>query len=295
MSKDQLAEILQVTAQFPPPQDGGPPAFRAWFEASNAQTPIPPDANIRHVECGPVTGELIEFDGAAQDRLLIYFHGGGFFFGSSRSHRVVAANLALHSGARVLTPDYRLAPEHPAPAAHHDAYDVYLWALEQGYAPSKIAMIGDSAGANLALAAVLRARDEGRHLPAAIVLMSPALDLAGDGDSHHSETDAPLLTAELIAAMLQLYVGDGDPRSPEFTPFDADLSGLPPVLVHVGTWERLRDDSVTVAERINLAGGSATLKIFEGMCHSWQIFAPMLDEGMASIDEAATFVRARMA
>ena len=295
MSKDQLAEILQATAQFPPPQDGGPPAFRAWFEASNEQTPIPPGASIGRIDCGPVTGELIEFDGAAQDRLLIYFHGGGFFFGSSRSHRVVAANLALHSGTQVLTPDYRLAPEHPAPTAHHDAFDVYLWALEQGYAPSRIAMVGDSAGGNLVLAALVRARDEGRPLPAAVVLMSPALDLAGDGDSHHSETDAPLLTPELIEVMLQIYVGDGDRRSPQFTPFDADLSGLPPMLVHVGSWERLRDDAVTVTERVNAAGGSATLKVFDGMCHSWQMFAPMLDEGMESIDEAATFVRARMA
>jgi monoterpene epsilon-lactone hydrolase len=294
VSKDQLAQILQVGAQFPPPENGGLSEFRSWFEASNEPTPIPPGARIDRVECGPVTGELIEFDGAAQDSLVVYFHGGGFFFGSSRTHRVVAANLALHSGARVLTPDYRLAPEHPAPTSHHDAYDVYLWALEQGYAPSKISVIGDSAGGNLALATVVRARDEGRLLPAAVVLMSPALDLAGDGGSHRSETDAPLLTAELIALMLQIYVGDGDLRSPELTPFDADLSGLPPVLAHVGSWERLRDDAVTVTERITATGGDATLKVFDGMCHSWQMFAPMLDEGMESIDEAAAFMRARI-
>jgi acetyl esterase/lipase len=294
MSKEQLAQILQVSAENPPPENAGPPEMRAWFEAINEQTPIPDGATIERISCGPVDGDSIGYAGAADDAVIIYYHGGGFLFGSSRSHRVIAANLARASGIPVVAPDYRLAPEHPAPAAHDDADGTYLWALDQGYPPSRIALSGDSAGGNLALAAAVRARDEGKPVPGAIAVMSPALDLADDGDSHHAVLDAPLLTPELMSLFNAVYVGPGDRRSAEVTPLHSDLSSLPPVLVHVGSWELLRDDAITVTERITRAGGEATLKIFDGMCHSWQLFTPMLDEGMQSIEEAARFMAARL-
>ena len=291
MSKEQLAFILEISAQNPPPQDAGPAELRDWFEGINAQTPIADGAMIETVSIGPCAAELNRMPNTDPDRLLIYFHGGGFFIGSPRSHRVVATNLARASGAAVLSVDYRLAPEHPAPAAHDDALAAYRWALTQGYAPSAIGLSGDSAGGNLALAAAVRVRDSGLPLPACIVLMSPALDLADDGDSHKTIIDAPLLTPELMGVFNAVYIGDGDRRAPEVTPFHADMAGLPPVLVHVGSWELLRDDSITICARINAAGGRAELKIWEGMCHSWQLFAPMLEEGMASIEEAGEFVR----
>lgn len=294
MSKQQLEAILQVSAQFPPPKDGGPAEMRGWFEAINAETPIPDGAMIERVAAGPVGGDLIRYPGADDKRLIIYFHGGGFFFGSSRSHRVVAANLARLSGACVLAADYRLAPEHPAPAAHDDAFAVYQWALAQAYGPSAIAIAGDSAGGNLALATAVRARDASLALPGALVLMSPALDFTGESDSFRTIDDAPLLTRELMGLFTHVYVGDGDVRSPLVTPFDSDLSQLPPTLVHVGSWELLRDDSVRIAARLRKAGVEAELNVFDGMCHSWQLFAPMLDEGMASIDEAAAFARCHL-
>jgi epsilon-lactone hydrolase len=290
MSQEQLNVILEISAQSPPPQ-GGPPELRAWFEAINAQTPVADGTMIERVASGPAGGDMIRLANSDENRLVIYFHGGGFLFGSARSHRVIASNIARTSNCAVLAADYRLAPEHPAPIAHEDALAVYRWALEAGYAPDRIALGGDSAGGNLALSVAIRARDAGMPLPAALVLMSPALDLADDLDSHTSVADAPLLTPQLMGLFNTLYLGEGDRRSPVVSPFHAGLSGLPPTLIHVGSWELLRDDAIEIAKRINEAGGKADLKVWEGMCHSWQLFAPMLEEGMASIEETGAFLR----
>jgi acetyl esterase/lipase len=290
MSRQQLDVMLQLSAQFPPPQ-GGPEAMRAWFETINAQTPIADGAMIERVASGPAGGDLIQLPGGDDSRLVIYFHGGGFLFGSSRSHRVVASNLARASGCPVLAADYRLAPEHPAPTAHDDAFAVYRWALDKGYPSSRVALCGDSAGGNLAIGAAIRARDAGLPIPAALMLMSPALDLADELESHRTPSDAPLVTPQLMEIFNSAYLQGGDRRAPAVTPLHADLSGLPPTLVHVGSWELLIDDSKEVVARIGDAGGSAELKVWEGMCHSWQLWAPMLDEGMASIEEAGIFLR----
>ncbi|WP_338720975.1 alpha/beta hydrolase [Devosia sp. XK-2] len=291
MSREQLDFILKVSAENPPPPNAGPPQMREWFEAINAQTPIADGAMIETISVGPCPADLIRLPGSDKNRLVIYYHGGGFLFGSPRSHRTIATHLARTGGATVLSVDYRLAPEHPAPTAHEDAYAAYLWALDHGYAPASIVLSGDSAGGNLALATAVRARDSGVPLPSSLVLMSPALDLASEGESHRSQADAPLVNRGLMDLFNAVYVGSGDLRSPQVTPFYGDVSGLPPVLVHVGSWELLRDDSVTLAERINSSGGNAELKVWDGMCHSWQLFAPMLEEGMASIEEAGAFIR----
>jgi acetyl esterase/lipase len=294
MSKEQLDFILETSAQNPPPENPSPVALREWFEGINAETPIAEGTMIEKISIGPCDAELIRMSDTKPGKLLVYYHGGGFFIGSPRSHRVIASNLARTSGAAVLSVDYRLAPENPAPTAHNDAYAAYQWALETGYAAPSIALSGDSAGGNLALATAVRARDEGLPLPACIALMSPALDLADDGDSHRTVDDAPLLTPELMAVFNAVYIGGGDRRSPAVTPFHSNMAGLPPALIHVGSWEILRDDSVTIAERINAAGGVAELKVWDGMVHSWQLFAPMLDEAMASISEAGAFVSSHL-
>jgi acetyl esterase/lipase len=291
MSRQQLEAILEISAQNPPPVGAGPNELRVWFEGINAQTPIAQGSMIERVAAGPAGGDLIRLPNGDETKLCIYFHGGGFLFGSARSHRVIASNLARAGGCTVLAADYRLAPEHPAPAAHDDALTVYRWALDRGYEPSRIALAGDSAGGNLALATAIRARDAGLPLPGAIMLMSPALDLADDLDSHKSVTDAPLLTQDIMGLFNMAYLGSGDRRAPTVNPLHADLAGLPPVLVHVGSWEILHDDAVEIVKRLRAAGGEAELKVWEGMCHSWQLFAPMLEEGMASIEEAGLFLR----
>jgi epsilon-lactone hydrolase len=294
MSKEQLQAILEVSAQFPPPENATPAMLREWFEAINVQTPIAEGSMIERVNCGPAGGDLIRLPGCDESKLIIYFHGGGFFFGSSRSHRVIASHLARAANVPVLAADYRLAPEHPAPAAHDDAFEVYKWALGRGLAPQAIGLCGDSAGGNLALAIAVRAKAEGVPQPGGLALMSPALDLADEGASHHVAEEPPLLTRGLMELFLSAYIGAGDRKSPAVTPFYADFSGIAPVLVHVGSWELLIDDSRTVVERLKAAGVDAGLKVFDGMVHSWQLFAPMLDEGMSSIEEAADFMRSRL-
>jgi acetyl esterase/lipase len=290
MSLVELDMLLVMMAANPPPP-GGPQELRGWFEAAHAALPVPDGLHIERVAAGSAGGDLIVPPNASPGRLITYYHGGGFVFGSSRSHRVVAANLARAAGVAVLAADYRLAPESPAPAAHDDAYAAFMWALDNGYRPEHVALAGDSAGGNLALATAVRARAAGKPLPAALALMSPALDLAGDGDSHRTVTDDPIISPTLMELFLGCYLGSGDRRDPAVTPFGASLAGLPPTLVHVGTRERLRDDSVTIVKRLQAVGVSAELRLWEGMIHSMQLYAPMLEEGIASIEEAAAFLR----
>jgi monoterpene epsilon-lactone hydrolase len=292
MSKEQLATILELSAQNPPPQ-GGPIELREWFEGINAATPVAAGLVIESVTIGAFSAEILTAPGADGDKLVIYYHGGGFMMGSPRSHRVIASNLARTSGVAVLSVAYRLAPEHPAPTAHDDAFTAYKWALDEGFDAASLALTGDSAGGNMALATAVRAREAGLPQPAAIAVFSPALDLAAEGESH--ATDAPLLVRPLMDLFNAIYLGDGDRKSASVTPFYSDLSGLPPTLVHVGTWEILRDDSVTMAERLRAAGVETEFKQWDGMVHSWQLFAPMLDEGMASIEEAGSFLRRHLA
>jgi acetyl esterase/lipase len=292
MSKQQLDFILQLAEEAPPPENPSPEAMRTWFEVINAQTPVAQAVAFSSLYVKPWMAEWnrpAKIDG---DRLIIYYHGGGFLFGSPRSHRVVTSHLAQLAETSVLSINYRLAPEHPAPAAHNDCFDAYRWALEQGFTASAITLAGDSAGGNLALSTAIRARDEGLSMPGCVVLMSPALDLAGDGESHTTLANAPLLTPALMDLFNQAYIVDGDLRSSLVTPFYSDMSGLPPVLIHVGANEVLVDDSVTLAKRIEQAGSPVKLKVWQDMVHCWQLYGPMLEESMKSLQEIAGFIKA---
>jgi monoterpene epsilon-lactone hydrolase len=248
MSEQQLAAILEMSAaQNPIPANATPAVMRAWVEDVAGRLPVAENVQIERVNCGPCDGDLILPAGGDASRLIIFYHGGGFFFGSSRTHRVIASNLARAAGSAVLVPDYRLAPENPAPAAHDDAFAVYQWALKQGYASDKVALSGDSVGGNLALATAVRAKEAGLPQPGALALASPWLDLAREGVSHQGTSDDPVVSAGLLELFTRAHLGNGDRKSPKVTPFYGDFSGLPPTLVHVGTREMLRDDSITVA------------------------------------------------
>jgi acetyl esterase/lipase len=291
MSTQQLATILQFSARNPPPENATPPMMRAWAEGVTANMPLADNVKIGRSSLGPYEGDLILPDRGDASRLIIYYHGGGFFLFSAHTYRVTTTNLARAAAVAVFAPDYRLAPENPAPAAHDDAFAVYRSALEQGYSADRITLCGDSAGGNLALATVLRARDTGLPLPKALALFSPWLDFAEEGASYRAVADDPILPPPVLDAFKLAYLGNGDRRSAKVTPFHSDFRGLPPTLVHVGSWERLRDDSITLVERMKSAGVGAELRMFAGMCHGWQLFAPILAEGMQSIEEAAAFIR----
>jgi epsilon-lactone hydrolase len=291
MSAQQLEAILQASAAAPPPNVPDPVAWRDWFESINAQTPQAPGLDVETINSeGVWSAERLTGGDCQEGRLIIYYHGGGFVFGSSQSHRTITSHLAVLAKSEVLSVDYRLAPESPAPTAHDDCFAVYRWVLEQGYDPALITLAGDSAGGNLALSTAIRARDANLPLPGSIVMMSPALDLAGDGVSYTIDPEPPLLNRQLMEFFNAAYVQEGDLRSASVTPFYCDLKGLPPTLIHVGDWELLTDESVTIASRLNDAGVEAEVKVWPGMVHCWQLFAPMLEEGMQSLQEIADFI-----
>ena len=291
MSKQALAAILESSAQNPPPENASPAIMRAWAEGITRHAPLAPHVSVRRASFGPYQGDLLVPDSGDPTRLIIYFHGGGFFLFSAHTYRVTTTQLARASGATVFVPDYRLAPECPAPAAHDDCFVAYQAALEQHFDIGRLAVSGDSAGGNLALSTVLRARDAGLPLPTSLLLFSPWLDFAEDGASYRAITDDPILPTPVLDGFKHAYLRDIDRRSPTVTPLYADLHGLPPVLIHVGGWERLRDDSVTLAGRLRDAHVDAQLAVFEDMCHGWQLYAPMLEEGMRSIEAGAAFLK----
>lgn len=294
MSVEQLYQILEMGAENPPPENGGPQDMRDWFEGMMAPTPVAEGVAVEPVRMNGQDCEFLRPEGAPEGKLILYIHGGGWLFGSPRSHRVISSNMARAAGITVLSVQYRMAPEHPAPASHDDAFAAYKWALDQGYASENIAIAGDSAGGNMALSVAVRVRDTGAQSPAALLLLSPALDLAGEGASHEEHADAPLVDKNLMSVFNMLLLGERDRKSPDATPFYADMADLPPTLIHVGTWELLRSDSETISQRMQQAGVQVDLKIWDGMCHNHQLFAPFLEEGMASLNEAGAFLRQQL-
>jgi acetyl esterase/lipase len=221
-------------------------------------------------------------------------HGGGYVIGSINTHRAMIARIARASNARALAIDYRLAPEHPFPAAVDDATAAYKWLLAEGYEPGKIVIAGDSAGGGLTLAALVALRDSGVPMPAGAVPISPWTDLEGTGESVRSRAAKdPMVTPGNLAESAKQYYGAHDPRDPLVSPLHANFRGLPPMLIHVGDAEILLDDATRVAERAKLAGVKVELEVWDDMIHVWHVFAKLLPEGQQAIDKIGKFVIAR--
>jgi acetyl esterase/lipase len=222
---------------------------------------------------------------------ILYLHGGGYHFGSIRLYRELAARLALACGARVLLPEYRLAPEHPFPAAVDDALLVYRRLLADGHTPERIVVAGDSAGGGLSLALVLALRDAGEPLPAAVVVLSPWTDLSGSGETMTTcvELDA-VLPADVVRHFAASYAAGRDVSNPLISPLQGDLSGLPPLLVQVGTDEVLLSDSLRLVEKARAAGLAVQCDQWPGMWHVWQLFASVVPEARDAIDGIGRFV-----
>jgi monoterpene epsilon-lactone hydrolase len=244
------------------------------------------------VSAGGVDGEWISPTDAPEDKAILYFHGGGFRIGSVTSHRDLIAQIALASGCRVLAINYRLAPEHRFPAALDDALVAYGWMLGQGLQPGNVALAGDSAGGNLALAAMLALRERRLPLPISAVLMSPWTDLAATGTSYVSRAEAdPIHQRPMILALARNYLGgQSDPCDPLVSPLYADLAGLPPLLIQVGDRETVLDDSVMFADKARAAGVDTNLEVWDGMIHVFQMFGAELPETHRAIASIAGFL-----
>jgi acetyl esterase/lipase len=228
-------------------------------------------------------------------RVVLYLHGGGYVIGSIRTHRDLAQRIARAAGARVLLIDYRLAPEHPHPAAVEDSVRAYRWLLSQGAQPASLAIAGDSAGGGLTVATLVALRDAGVPLPAAAVCLSPWVDLEGLGESMVTKADVdPMVQRDALLRMAAMYLGGHHPRTPLAAPLYADLRSLPPMLIQVGTAETLLDDSLRLAEKARAAGVEVALEAWDDMIHVWQAFAAMLPEGQQAIDRIGEFLRQRL-
>ncbi|OKO83391.1 alpha/beta hydrolase [Bradyrhizobium sp. AS23.2] len=262
---------------------------RDWEEAfAGCSVPV----TCRQVSAGGVDGEWIAPAAAPPDKAILYLHGGGFRIGSIASHRDLIARIAQTSRCRVLAINYRLAPEHRFPAALDDTLTAYRYLLDQGLRPADIALAGDSAGGNLALAAMLALRDRGETLPAAAALMSPWTDLAAKGASYESRAKAdPIHQRAMILALAKNYLGaDGDPRHPLASPLYAGPSGLPPLLIQVGDRETVQDDSTAFAAKAKGAGVNVELQVWSGMIHVFQMFAE-IPQACEALTELAMFLR----
>jgi epsilon-lactone hydrolase len=264
-------------------------AARQGLEALSGQNPIPPDVAIEKITIGDTSAEWIVAPNALQNKVFLYLHGGAYIMGSLNTHRDLAAKLSRSSSSRVLVIDYRLAPEHPFPAALEDALFAYRWLLSNGYDPDQIVIGGDSAGGGLTLSTLLSLRDAEDPLPAGAVLLSPWTDLAGTGESMESRKEVdPWLSPDSTRAVPSLYIGSLDRRNPIVSPVYADLSCLPPMLVHVGNDEILLDDSVRLVENGRAAGVDVQFKVWDDMWHVFQSFA--IPESKQAIDEIGQYV-----
>ena len=256
---------------------------RASYERIAEIWPVPGDVSIVAVEVAGRPAEWVAAPGARDDRAVLYLHGGGYVIGSLATHRDLAARISRASASRVLLLDYRLAPEHRFPAAVEDALAAYRWLLARGHDPRRLAVAGDSAGGGLALVTLVGLRDAGDRLPAAAVCLSPWTDLALSGGSMQSRAGAdPAIDRATLQRWAGHYLAGGDPRQPLASPLYADLSGLPALLVLVGTAEILLDDAARVAQRAAAAGVEVVYEPWPDLGHVFAAYAGTPEAGQAA-------------
>ena len=294
MASAQLQELLELFAERAAAIADAPPSLeerRAGINMLGAKFEDLDGIITEAVDADGVPAEWVTTAEAGSGAIL-YLHGGGYVIGSMKSHRGMAANLSRASGCRVLIIDYRLAPEHKHPAQVEDAHAAYRWMLKNGADPSATTIAGDSAGGGLTVATLLSARDAGDPLPAAGVCISPWVDMEGTGESMNTKAGVdPTVSKAGLLDMASNFIGDGDRRDPLAAPLYADLAGLPPLLIIVGTAEVLLDDAVRLHEKAEAAGVSSRLEIWEDMVHIWPWFAPFLPEGQQAMEQMGDFIK----
>jgi len=271
-------------------------AIRRRLDSIKPIVPGPPKGTrATRVNAGGVAGVEVATARSRGDCYVLYLHGGAYVYGSPSHYRDFIWRIADASAARVLCIDYRLAPEHPFPAAVDDAVSAYRWLLAVGADPRRTAVMGDSAGGGLAFGMLLKLRDLGVPLPAAAVALSPWTDLALTGESlRHSGATDPVLSTEQARVFAESYLAGADPKTPYASPLYGDPAGLPPALIQVGGDEILRDDAERMAARLRDAGCEVALEVWPRMPHVWQLFARILPEGRRAIERIGAFLRPRL-
>jgi acetyl esterase/lipase len=296
VSTEQQETLDAILRQSAFPVDSDVNEQRELLRKAISAQPLPADVTVTAAALGGVPTAEITVDGIEPRHVVLYFHGGVYVM----SDAFLAAGLALQVGrrtyAKVISVDYRLAPEHPYPAAVDDALAAYEALLHDGIAPSDIAFAGESAGGGLAIATLVNARDHGLPLPAAAFVMSPYVDLTLAGTTMETRRKVdPLLSRELLQARIPDYTAGQDAALGLISPIFADLSGLPPLIIQAGSHEVLLDDAVRLAGQAASADVEVTLDITPGVPHVFQAYSPMLDEAGAALDRAGRLLSAHLA
>jgi epsilon-lactone hydrolase len=265
-----------------------------WTETFQNYCPVLAGTAVEPWHSGAVGGEWVTASAAnpARDRALLHFHGGGYTAGSAAAYRGLSAHLSAACARPVVTVDYRLAPEHPFPAALEDCVAAYRWLVRDvGVAPRRIVLAGDSAGGNFMIAGMVILRDAGEALPAAAVGLSAQFDMTLSGESVAARAHRdPMISPDSIQKCAAAYIGAADPRNPLVSPLFADLRGLPPLLLQVGSEEMLRDDNARLAVKAQAAGLDATFEEWPEMFHVWHLFADRLEDGRKALARIGGFV-----
>jgi epsilon-lactone hydrolase len=296
VSTEQRATIDAILRQAAFPVDSSVDEQRRLFHETASAQPRPADVTVTAAELGGVRTAEITIDGIEPRHIVLYFHGGVYVISDAFLAAGLASEVGRRMQAKVISVDYRLAPEHPYPAAVDDALAAYEALLASGIAASDIAFAGESAGGGLAIATMVNARDHGLDLPAAAYVMSPYVDLTLSGTSMETKGDAdPLLSRELLEPRVANYVQGQDAAFGLISPVFADLSGLPPLIIQAGSNEVLLDDAVRLAQQAAAANVEVTLEVTPGVPHVFQGFSAMLDEGAAALDRAGQLVSAHLA
>ncbi|KQQ06702.1 alpha/beta hydrolase [Methylobacterium sp. Leaf121] len=268
---------------------------RARVDALAADYALPPDVRVEPIDAHGVPAEWTSTPTADGERVILFLHGGGYVSGSLKSHRHMVAQAGREARARTLALGYRLAPEHPFPAALDDALTGYRFLLASGIAPARIALAGESAGGGLALATALSLREAGLPLPGCLWLSSPWVDLALTGASMESKAAVdPLLGRTYLSELASLYLNGADALGPLVSPINADLAGLPPMLIQVGSAETLLDDSVRLAAVAGATDIAVHLEIWPHMIHAWHLFYQDVADGRRSLASAGSFIESRL-
>ena len=291
MTRDpEIAALREKLAQRVRPADIG--ERRKSFDAFASAYRTAPDIVVEPITVNGVPAEWTSAPDADRSRAVLYLHGGGYVIGSLDSHRHLASEVGRAAGARCLALHYRLAPEHPFPAAVEDALAGYRYLLDAGFAPGHIALAGDSAGGGLVVAAMLAIRGDGLPQPGCGWCISPWVDLACTGASMQDNAARdPTVQKPGVLEMAGIYLAGADPRSPLASPIHGDLRGLPPLLIQVGAVETLLDDSLMLARAASLADVYVDLQVWPEMIHVWHLFFPMLAAGRRAIEAGGAFVR----
>src|SRR5882724_7729195 len=270
------------------------PEQRASFETEMGAIQIAQGCTVESLDLSGIPAEKITHAGGAAGKVLLYLHGGGHMFGSIKSHRHLVSRLAAAAGITAFHIDYRLAPEHPYPAALEDAVKAYKQILVSGIAPDNIVVGGESAGGNLATALLLKARELALPQPAGLYLLSPWLDMTTAGQSYQKVgARDPIITREGIEMVSAAYLG-GKPDNPLTSPVRADPKGLPPMLIQVGSEEVLLSDSLTFADHAAMAGIEVKLHVWPEMPHAWPLFHVFIRAGLVAIEEAGQWMQRRL-